>query len=265
MGVHQFSPEEYSENLNKFFVTFSQIYKNKDETYKKELRHFFEIITTPYKILKEVEDEFNYRFAVKFNLMEIFKPDEPKISGIIAELLNPKGTHGQKNIFLECFIDQIKKELQILQDKIPQQHTKWLEENVDWENVSVATEMDIKNGRIDIVINLSEFKVIAIENKPWAGEQEDQLQRYVDYLEKETENYLLIFLTNEGKMPESLDTKQREKLEKAGKFVILSYNKFLKNWLKNCVKLCEAEKVRIFLKDFIAWIEKYFPENMNFS
>jgi len=66
-------------------------------------------------------------------------------------------------------------------------------------------------------------------------------------------------------MPESLDTKQREKLEKAGKFIILSYNKFLKNWLKNCIKLCEAEKVRIFLKDFIAWIEKYFPENMNFS
>jgi len=259
-------PEEYSENLNKFFTALSQTYKSAEEGYKKELQHFFEVLGTQYRIVKKVEDEFNYRFGIKFNLVEIFKPDEERISGIIAELLKPNGSHGQREVFLKQFLRKISDEI----DKVKTQREEenWLRKEYKWDEIEIATEVDIEKGRIDILIKLSDSGAIAIENKPWAGEQGSQLQRYVDYLEnkygREKKNYLLIFLTTEGRKPESLDNKKREELEKAGKFVVLSYNKFLKNWLKECIKLCEAEKVRTFLKDFITWIEKYFPEN-NFS
>ena len=260
MGEITYTSEEYLRNLDTFFTLISQTYQNAEKTYERELYHFFEVLAGQYRLIKKWEDEFNYYFGTKFNLIKIFKPDEVRISNVIAELLNPKGSHGQREVFLKCFLSEI-------YNLLKKEELNWLTNEYKWGKVKVTTEVDIGNGRIDIFIELPEAGAIVIENKPWAGEEESQLQRYADYLKNKyaNKNYLLIFLTTEGREPVSLDRSQREELEKEGKFVVLSYNKFLKNWLKECAKHCEAEKVRTFLKDFIAWIETHFPKISSFE
>ena len=49
-------------------------------------------------------------------------------------------------------------------------------------------------GRIDILLKISEDYWIAIENKIYAKDQENQLQRYKEYLEDKVDNYKLIYL-----------------------------------------------------------------------
>ena len=97
--------EEYFRNLNDFFTTLLGIYQNAEKAYARELYHFFEVLAGQYRLIKKWEDEFNYYFGTKFNLIEIFKPDEVRISNVIAELLNPKGSRGQREVFLKCFLN----------------------------------------------------------------------------------------------------------------------------------------------------------------
>jgi len=247
MNQSIFDKEAYVQNFINFFAYFSQIYKSAKETYRKELFRFFEVLATQYRAIKKIEEEFNHCFAVNFNLIEIFRPDEVKLTRILAELLNPKGTHGQKETFLKLFVKKIYK--------------NDITERIDYETAEIKIEFETAKGRIDLLIEFFDLskkrkRAIAIENKPWAGEQENQLQRYADYLKDRYQDYLLVFLSTEGRAPKTLN--EREELEKEGKFLIISYDKFLKDWLKECVRFCEAEKVRIFLKDLIAWIEKHF-------
>jgi len=265
-----FSSEEYFKNLNNFFTSLSQIYKNAEEAYKKELHHFFEVLKNQYKLVETVEEGFNLRFGANFNVVEIFQPDEVRLSKVIAELLNPKGMHGQKETFLKCFIKKLK---EIFKEVGLKEPLSWLKENLAFrEIIEVFTEVDIGKGRIDILVKFgrgtSGYEAIAIENKPWAGEQKNQLKRYVEYLKNSSEysNYLLIFLAEEGREAYSLGKdekerrKEKERLKAESKFLELFYNRFLKEWIKDCLKECEAEKVRLFLKDFLFWIEKNFPE-----
>ena len=234
-----------------------------EKSYKRELEHFFEVLKNQYRLVEAVEEEFNLQFGASFNLIEIFQPDEIKLSAIIAELLNPRGTHGQKSIFLRCFVEKLKEVFEKENIKKP---LLWLETSLAFcETAQVLTEVNIRKGRIDILVKFGKessfLGVIAIENKPWAGEQEDQLKRYAEYLRNSSDypNYLLIFLTEEGRDVYSLEKEEKERLKAEGKFFELSYNHFLKEWIKECIKECKADKVRFFLKDFLFWIKKNFP------
>ena len=71
------------------------------ETQKEILCRVNEILQIHDKVEKEKGEKFNY-----FSVLKIEKA-EVKHSAFIAELLNPKGLHGQGNIFLNLFIDLI--------------------------------------------------------------------------------------------------------------------------------------------------------------
>ncbi len=134
----------------------------------------------------------------------------------------------------------------------------FMESVVELGNAKIETEHSTyKRKRIDILIDLTNF-VIGIENKLWAGDQKEQLKDYNKYLEGKSKNYLLVFLTCDGRKPSkwSISKEERAELEKAGKLITLSYRQLLLPWLKECLKECEADKVRWFIRDFISWIEK---------
>lgn len=61
---------------------------------------------------------------------------------------------------------------------------------------SIETERVLSNeaGRIDVYIECENGLVIGIENKKWAGLQDNQLHRYAKALQKQSNNYRLIFL-----------------------------------------------------------------------
>ncbi len=104
-------------------------------------------------------------------------------SRILADFLNPYGSHGLGSAFLKAFFDGC---------------------NVDWnvENARVYTEFSFKIGdetlgRLDILIEGQDYGII-IENKLFAVEQPGQLTRYYNWLKSRYEKHLLIFLTPNG-------------------------------------------------------------------
>ncbi|OAV63577.1 hypothetical protein Barb6XT_03113 [Bacteroidales bacterium Barb6XT] len=94
----------------------------------------------------------------KFNMFRIVDVShyETIHSAIIAELLNPKGSHGLKEKFLEAFVRQAE---------------------INDFNCNCASTID--DGRLDILIKDSTGRnAIIIENKIYAGDQDNQLKRY---------------------------------------------------------------------------------------
>jgi RecB family endonuclease NucS len=59
---------------------------------------------------------------------------------------------------------------------------------------SIETERRLGNGQIDILIQYADGLVVGIENKKWAGLQPQQLRRYAQALQKESQgNFKLAF------------------------------------------------------------------------
>ena len=92
-------------------------------------------------------------------------------------------------------------------------------------------------------------------------QQEDQQKHYDRFLnETSGGHYLLIHLDAWGRESKSIDIRRKPELKAHGKLIEASYQGFLKPWLRECFKVCKANKVKWFLWDFITWIEKRFPE-----
>ena len=220
--------------------------------YKQKLSRFFGDLSFRYRIAKSVKAQMDRYLASDFNLVSMLAPGEEIISRLIALLLEPDGVHGQGKVFLEKFVETLNKCLKERSIENPMRNAGEI------GNAKVETEHSTDKGRrIDIFIDLPNF-VIGIENKIWAGDQKDQLKDYGEYLAKRGKDYLLIFLTCNGRGPSewSITKEERAELEKEGKLITLSYRQLLLPWLKECLKECEADKVRWFIRDFISWIEE---------
>lgn len=207
------------------------------------------------KLLDDKRERDIYE-ASDFSVVEIIGPDENQLSDVISELLNPKGRHGQGDVFIKAF-------LKIIAKKVDE--TKY--ENIYSRNVRVKREdsnvyTTEPQGRIDITLGFDNFG-IGIENKPRPGHPPKQLERYEKLLnEKFRGNFILIYLSTDYSPPprESIDLDRRKVLEREKKFTIFSYTIELKDWLESCYKECRAEKVRWFLRDFIDFIEENFKQ-----
>ena len=165
-----------------------------------------------------------------------FMSDEVHLhSMFLANLLNPKGSHGQRGKFLEAF-------LKMLQKSFPAISADSLELDTAIASVEVekyiGRQTDSEGGRIDIYLTDSKHSII-IENKIYAGDQHHQMLRYWNYgmsqKGNDTENsFVLIYLTLDGCSPskESLGEDLKE-----NDIVCLSYKNDIRGWLDRCVEL----------------------------
>lgn len=213
------------------------------------LNRFFQGLQAGLKSLKEVREIYNERVAFEFNSVNFFYPNENKISEILAFFLDPDETHGQKDKFLRVFIEKfdIKNALEILELK---------------KSVKVVTEkLTNENRRIDIFINLSGF-MIGVENKIWdAVDQKDQVQHYVNFLDKQSNgNYVLFFLPSHGYDPSerSITKESFESLKEAGKLQVISFKKDIIELFEKFEAVCKADNVRAFIKDFQQYLKQKF-------
>ncbi len=137
--------------------------------------------------------------------------DEVRLhSRFLAELLNPLGSHGQENFFLNKF----KNHIQPLLEK--GKNTNASHKNLVASNsiFSIKSVVKIeytppkkleseKNSRLDILIESSDGKkAIIIENKIYADEGLTQLKRYKQFGENKygSGNFILLYLTLDGKI-----------------------------------------------------------------
>lgn len=184
-----------------------------------------------------------------------FMSDEVHLhSMFLANLLNPKGSHGQRGKFLEAF-------LKMLQKSFPAISADSLELDTAVASVEVekyiGRQTDSEGGRIDIYLTDGKHSII-IENKIYAVDQRHQMLRYWNYgmsqKGDDTEkSFVLIYLTLEGCSPskESLgeDLKEHD-------IVCLSYKSDIRGWLDRCVELSSRTPlVRETINQYISTID----------
>jgi hypothetical protein len=182
--------------------------------------------------------------APRFNAFRLLQPGENGLSRGIAELLRPDGSHGQSKLFLDLFLDRIGH---------PELAAQSEGAVVRIEDLASGAP---EGGRLDITVRIGEF-CVAIENKPWAGDQPNQLQRYAAHLRNRYADFCLIYVNKSGDPPpsESIPAAEREELEKAGRFKILSYAEAFNSWLRECRDAARSENVRGFLDSFVSYLD----------
>ncbi len=197
---------------------------------------------------EQYKKSYNKQFAFDFSLFNFFNIGENKTSQILAYFLNPQETHGQGAIFLEEFVKL------------------FYGENIDISNAKITCEKTITNNRrIDIYIEL-ENHIIAVENKIWADDLDNQIKDYSDYLKKEKKgkgNFLLIYLTPNGTMPStnSIEEKDLAKLEEVNQFKTISYAEDISLLISKWLGICEANNVSHFIKEFKNYLKNKFSRN----
>lgn len=201
--------------------------------------------------------EERHRKGENYNLFSILNIEryELKHSALIANLLDPEGSHGCGDAFLRAFFEiALKGTAYPFEDcTLPHSYTEYYTGPIVGDT----------GGRIDILVKSSRYGLI-IENKIYAGDQDKQLTRYDNY-GKETfgaDGYLLAYLTLYGydASKESTATKSAEEVA----YLRLSYAEDILRWLEQCVRLADDKPlVRESLNQYIRTIKQLTYQDMN--
>lgn len=221
-----------------------------------DIQRFFQEVASICALGQAQQEERN-RKGENYNLFSILSIEryELKHSALIANLLDPKGSHGCGDAFLRAFF-----EIALKGTAYPFESSTPPNSYTEHYIGPIAGDT---GGRIDILVKSSHYGLI-IENKIYAGDQNKQLTRYDNY-GRETfgaDGYLLVYLTLYGcdASKESTATKSAEEVG----YLRLSYAKDILLWLKECVRLADNKPlVRESLNQYIRTIKQLTYQDMN--
>jgi hypothetical protein len=204
-------------------------------------------------VVRDYRARFNVALAQDFNFIGFLRPDEYRLSELITLLLDPTGGHGQRSAFLKLFVERVARE------EIPAAIALARAVNDGAEFHVALEESTRRNRRIDIVLSANSA-AIGIENKPWAGPQEQQLGDYAKDLEKRYRVSALMYLSGDPTSPPeiSLSVPDRQLLLDRHRYVEWTYHHDLAEWLNDCAKACDADKIRWLLRDFREYVLSNF-------
>lgn len=193
-----------------------------------------------------------------FNIFEILKAEHYEVSthsAILAELLNPKGSHGCTDLFLKSF-------LEVLDQKEFFQNL--CDVTIEVENSIGALDNNKEyGGRIDLIIHEKHNSAIIIENKIYADDQDKQLYRYCRYAQSTYKKSIVLYLTLDGKTPSEKTTKGDDTKIKVDPQSI-SYQYHIKRWIENCIeKVYSKTNLQNSLKQYLQVINKLTNQDMN--
>ena len=234
------------------------------------IKSFFDELAPRLDTARVLDQELDRNLARRFNVLDYLKTDELGLSRIIADLVNPDASHGQGVLFLRTFLANL----------------KGLKGTPDWPDldrsrIKVIPEQSITDQRrIDVLVEIhgpdGKYYCLAIENKPYAHDQENQVKNYLGYLKGEYNNrFLLIYLSPTGEEPSEWSIHKDELNEKwKGRFAIMPYYKgheevedelndsrlshSLADWLGESRKNCDVERLRWFLRDAETFCQQTF-------
>lgn len=196
-----------------------------------KLKTEFLVVSEKAKVLARAEaPEFNV-----FDLLSVTRDEVRTHSAMLAELLNPRGSHGQGFIFLDAFVTKC-----LEKDPENPAFQEFLV-HPDRRKSSVLTEMHTSFGRMDIVILNSVMGfVCVIENKVDAYEQGHQLKRYSQWMKtkkmhRDYPNQVLVYLTKKGSLAATAGDNE---------YISLSYHIDINNWLVSTFPKIEAPIVQ---------------------
>lgn len=184
----------------------------------------FRSIASTLPTLEEDDREARRHTSERFNLFLLLGIADKEVkthSALLADLLNPRGTHDQGALYLQGFLALVARKagLEISREEIAASATSgWV----------VETERVTGYGNLDLVLERREPPLlIVIENKIYAGDQNEQLSRYWKWMEQrgdEDTRRILVYLTIEGgESPSAEDAP----------YLCLSYRNDIRSWLES--------------------------------
>lgn len=224
------------------YKTFSQDWESKYlQRLQKEFNRLKVSLTEIQLEAEEKEKKIASRYNI-FHLLGIAYDEVNTHSAFLANLLNPAGTHAQKSLFLETFLEMCIAKYKNMEFPTPQKghNNFWRIEQEKWSNF----------GRLDLVISNSKLSyLLVIENKIYASEEVDQLFRYARWLNSQKPSFkqqALIYLTPKG---------VRSYTAKGNPYFAMSYNEHIYHWLDCSLPKIEALRIRESVKQYMEIIE----------
>ena len=204
----------------------------------------------------------NVKQGKNFNIFTTINvtTDEVRHSRFLAELLNPLGSHGQKNFFLNKFKNHIQPVLEKGKNTNTSHKNLVVSDSIFSEKSVVKIEYTPPekleseiNSRLDILIESSDRKkAIIIENKIYANEGPTQLERYKNSGEKKYgyDNFILLYLTLDGKISDD------KYLASGIDYYCISYKQEIVQFLNQCSEeLSVANHLKVIIDHYIDLIK----------
>ena len=233
-----------------------------------EYRQFLAEVRPRIETARRLERELDRKLAHRFNVLDYLRYDELGLSRFIADFLDPSGKHGQEMLFLDAYLKLVRAGHAL---KWPDSHDC---------DVAVETERSTDEGRsIDISVEFStrhgKRYCLAIENKPYAADQQNQVRDYLLFLNgKYDDRFLLIYLSPTGEGPSEWSIGRNERKDWEDHLAIMPYYQAdledeseikefptipsLADWLRECRKNCEVDRLRWFLRDAESFCKQTF-------
>lgn len=232
---------DYTVHLPQFFDGLYQMYDAQQTAYAHQCAKFFTDLTIPMRIVQQVKAEADRVLSSDFSFFHYMPTDENALSNYLALLLDPHGSHGQQALFQDLFLKYLQtKEVEVLPTRY-----------------DVHREYSA-NGRIDLLLTSHDAAII-IENKPYAGDQPDQLSRYYKEIKNKYRDVAVIYLSLDSDPSAfSIETQLLEKLRKTNKFATIRLYELGETYLQTCCQRCQSDKFRVFLKDFSDFLMTHF-------
>jgi hypothetical protein len=186
--------------------------------------HVFQTLLTQIKTLNDHYTKINELTGDSFNVFKILKVETSEVklhSAFIAELLNPKGSHGLKDVFLRHFVEMVCSKNLVFDTATALVQVE--------RYTGMISKDELEGGYIDILITDGLNKRIIIENKIKAGDQKNQLLRYYNF----SPGAEIIYLTLDGKSPSDASCAS---LKQDEHFKCSSYQSDIIQWLEQCRK-----------------------------
>jgi hypothetical protein len=186
-----------------------------------------------------------------FNIFSVMSMETDEVfthSALLAELLNPKGSHGLGSKPLKLFMDQFLD----AEFKMNPDHAVCKKE----DHLGFTNADKTEGGRVDILVKDVEGNVIIIENKIYAAEQLNQLARY----KKQYPQAELFYLTLDGK--ESDQNMADDAKPKS--YRNLSYKDNIIPWISACAELAyNKPMLREVLNQYTFLLKKLTNQTTN--
>ncbi len=226
------------------------------------MENLIKLLESVDEIHKEIKVSRNQRreSGDMFNIFEILKAEHYEVtthSAILAELLNPNGSHGCTDIFLKSFLEVL---------NLKELFHNLNEVSVDVERSIGALDYENKEygGRIDLIIHEKNKAAIIIENKIYADDQDKQLYRYCRYARNTfNNNFNILYLTLDGKEPPKKSTEGKDASIQVEPYCI-SYQYHIKKWIEDSIPLVSSKmNLQNSLKQYLQIINKLTNQDMN--
>lgn len=216
------------------------------------------------QIIKQTEVSRRGENFNVFNVLGLWSEEVKLHSAMLAELLNPEGSHGCGEAFLKVFIEEVLK-IEI------NDAANVLNKAVTTTEYYIGRINDdgTEGGRIDILIDMpqaSGVPSLIIEDKIYASDQSNQLLRYYNFAKDKycsTDNFKILYLSLYGSSPSVSSVGENATFD----YTLISYNKDILKWLEHCAAIAyDKPKVRetiIQYKHLLTQITVYYMNEKN--